>query len=161
MRTFPSQYIEVLLLQKVPRALSISWAQDSAYPEAQQFGVFVAGFFASFFMVVFTSSPISHMGIFIPRALFSHHLYFKCPCSVSSFSLNNPINLYFLMFCFQKHLEILLKGTPTYLEKHHQQVSVEINKASLGAKGDGGGESPFRKKILSNYEQSLTGNIII
>lgn len=59
-------------------------------------------------------SPISHVGIFIPWALFSLHLYFQCPYFASSpFFLNNPIRLYFLMFCFQKHLENLLKSTPT------------------------------------------------
>lgn len=85
--------------------------------KAQQFAFFVAVVScASFFIVAFLSLPISHMGIFIPWALFSLHLYFQCPCFVSSsFFLNNPIHLYFLMFCFQKHLEILLKGTPTYL----------------------------------------------
>lgn len=58
-------------------------------------------------------SPISHIGIFIPWALFSLHFYFQCPYFVSSpFLLNNPIRLYLLMFCSQKHVEIPLKSTP-------------------------------------------------
>lgn len=147
MPTFPSQY--------VGSAAFAESTYGSLYilGEAQQFAFFVvfslppswwpSPLFPSPTWVFYSLSSIQSSPLF-PMSLFSFFSFL--PEQSNLFLFFNVLLPETPRDSTKRHSNLFVKT-----KKHHQQVSVEINKASLGAKGDGGGESPFWKKILSNY----------